>query len=117
MKKIFLIFTLILLSFTAYSNEVKADKIFPSLEKLDSIKTVLNRTGMFINLNLPGYKGKTFMYETFIKTNCATCTKYETIIFNENEEIAVNVLFYTDGNKFITFKNLKEDGVVKYKLN
>lgn len=117
MKKIFLILALILISFSAYSNEVKTNKMFTSLEKLDSIKTVLNRTGVFLNLNVPGYKGKTYMYETFIKTNYETCTKYETIIFNENEEIAINVLFYVDGDKFITFKNLKKDGVVKYKLN
>lgn len=119
MKKVILIVALAITSLLSYGNEVKIQNFY-SAEKLDSIKTTLNRDGIFINLNLPTYKDKLYLYDNFIKYSTDECIKYETTMFdfNSNERIGVNVLFYKNGINYIVLKNLNiSGGLVKYKLN
>jgi hypothetical protein len=118
MKKTFLILTLVLISLFGYGNNIKIQNFY-SHEKIDSIKTTLSRDGIFLKLNIPSFEDKLYLYDTFVKYKYYNCTKYETIIFDfeSNEQIGLNILFFTDGTKFITLKNLRTGGMAKYNIN
>lgn len=118
MKKVLLTLAMIVFGFALHANEVKINQNFHSFEKLDSIKSILKRDGIFINLNLPKIKNNVYMYDPFIKLKTENCTKYETTIFNfaTDEKMGLSVLFYADGTSIIIINNFK-GGLVKYKLN
>lgn len=118
MKKTILLLLLICSTFYVKSNDIKVRDYFHSYETIDSVKHIIKRDNMFLNLNIDGYRDKNYLYDSIIKTKYDIGTKYETILFdfNQDEEVSLMVVFYNDGKRFIVLKNLKNREMKKYKF-
>lgn len=117
MKKTILTMAMILFMLNILSaSETKLN--VKSYETIDSISPIIKRNkDNTIQLNIDGIEYKKYITSTILKYSTENCTKYETILFDEmGEQVALNILLYSDGTKYITLKDLSFNGVMKFKI-
>lgn len=121
MKKVFLIISIFMLSLNIYAGSVKSLNLIPEInwsENIsDSLKMYIDYESNLIYLNIETYNHKVYQFNSFKKSSVNDVVKFETLAFNNGEVIAVNMLFYKNGECYIIIKNFKSGGIVKYKLN